>query len=127
MAGYDVSHVDEVPVHGDTEPGGADWKSVRALFAIQAFGASVDVAETAGQRVVPEHDEASSGKGTDRPHEELYAVVRGRAAFTVGDDEVDAPAGTLIFVRDPELAREDGTAVLAVGGAPNEAFVVSPW
>jgi hypothetical protein len=132
MAGYEVAGIDELPTHGDTEPGGAAWKSVRAHFDIQAFGASAYVADSAGQRVVPEHDESSSGKGTEGAHEELYAVTRGHATFTVGDDEIDAPAGTLLFVRDPDavrtaVAREAGTVVLAVGGAPNEAFAVSPW
>jgi hypothetical protein len=132
MAGYEVAHVDELPAHGDTEPGGAVWKSLRAHFGIGAFGASCYVAERAGQRVVPEHDEASAGKGTQAAHEELYAVLRGHATFSVGHDDVDAPAGTLVFVRDPALvrtafARDDDTVVLAVGGAPHEAFVVSPW
>ena len=50
----------------------------------------------------------------------------------VGSDAVEAPAGTLIFVRDPDLvrtahARESGTVVLAFGGAAGEAFAVSPW
>ena len=31
----------------------------------------------------------------------MYVVVRGRATFTLGDDEVDAPAGTIVFLRGP--------------------------
>jgi hypothetical protein len=59
-------------------------------------------------------------------------VVAGAADFSVGGEQVDAPAGTLVFVRDPALvrtafARDPGTVVLAFGGAPGEAFAVSTW
>jgi hypothetical protein len=131
-SGYDVTAIEEIETSGAADDGGAAWKSVRHHFDIQAFGASAYVAERAGQRVVPDHDEESSGRGTEGAHEELYAVVRGSAEFTVGDETVDAPTGTLVFVRDPTLkrtafAREDSTVVLAFGGAPGEAFTVSPW
>jgi hypothetical protein len=127
-----VTTIDEIPTSGEADEGGAAWKSVRHHFDIQAFGASAYVAERAGQRIVPDHDEASSSRGTEGAHEELYVVVSGAAEFTLGDETVDAPEGTLVFVRDPELgrtafAREAGTVVLALGGAAGEAFTVSPW
>jgi len=130
--GYKVTTIEEIATSGEADEGGAAWKSMRHHFDIQAFGASAYVADGAGQRVVPEHDEASSSRGTEGAHEELYVVVSGSADFTVGDETVDAPAGTLVFVRDPELlrtavAREPGTVVLAFGGAVGEAFTVSPW
>jgi tetratricopeptide (TPR) repeat protein len=79
--------------------------------------------------VVEEHDESGSGAGG---HEELYVVLRGRATFTIDGEAVDAPAGTLVFLRDPALRRvafaeEDGTVVLAVGGEPGRAYEISPW
>ena len=45
----------------------------------------------------------------------------GRATFTLDDETLDAPAGTVVFVRDPKVKRharatEPDTAVLAVGG-----------
>lgn len=48
--------------------------------------------------------------------------MSGHAIFTVDGDELDAPAGTLVFVR-PALIRSarataDGTAMLVVGGRP---------
>jgi hypothetical protein len=130
--GYDIATIDAIPTSGAADEGGAAWKSVRHHFDIQAFGASAYVADEAGQRVVPEHDEASSSRSTEGAHEELYVVVSGAAEFTVGANQVDAPAGTLVFVRDPSLlrtafAREPGTVVLAFGGAPGEAFAVSAW
>jgi hypothetical protein len=130
--GYEVTTIGEIAKSGEADEGGAAWKSVRHHFDIQAFGASAYVADGAGQRVVPEHDETSSSRGTEGAHEELYVVVTGAADFTIGDQTVDAPAGTLVFVRDPDLlrtavAREAGTVVLAFGGAVGEAFAVSPW
>ena len=129
---YAVTTIEALPASGEADESGAAWKSVRHYFDIQAFGASAYVADAAGQRVVPEHDETSSNRGTTGAHEELYVVANGRADFTIGGESVDAPAGTLVFVRDPDLvrtafAREPGTVVLAFGGASGEAFAVSPW
>ena len=47
-------------------------------------------------------------------------------------DEIDAPAGTFVFVRDPAakrgaVAEEPETTVVAVGGRVGEAFTPSPW
>ncbi|HEY3183808.1 MAG TPA: tetratricopeptide repeat protein [Gaiellaceae bacterium] len=65
-------------------------------------------------------------------HEECYIVVRGRARFTLDGEEVAAPAGTIVFVRDHEVRRgavaeEADTVVFAVGGFPGKAFEVSAW
>ena len=59
-------------------------------------------------------------------------VVTGHAVFTVDGTEVDAPAGTCVFLDDPAehrgaVAREPGTVVLAVGGARGLPYAVSPW
>lgn len=120
---YQVSHVDEleeIPVN----EGEFVWRPVRRRFGISAFGTNAYTAERAGQRVVEEHFERDG-------HEELYVVLRGRATFTLGEDEVDAPAGTLVFVqpgtRRGAIAAEDGTAVLAVGAKPGVVFEPSPW
>ena len=58
--------------------------------------------------------------------------MSGHALFTIGGEQVDAPAGTLVFVRDPDLVRfaratADGTAILAVGGRPGAPFGLSTW
>jgi mannose-6-phosphate isomerase-like protein (cupin superfamily) len=103
---------------------GLTWRPVRRRFDIRAFGSNAYTAERAGQRVVEEHSETDG-------HEELYVVVGGRATFTLGEDEVDAPAGTLVFVRPGTrrgaVAAEDGTTVLAVGAKPGEAYEPSRW
>ena len=53
-----------------------------------------------GDEVIKRHTEDESPA-----HQELYIVLSGHATFTLGEDEVDAPAGTLVFVRDPTLER----------------------
>ena len=120
--GYEIAHVDELeelPIND----GEFIWRPVRRRFGISAFGTNAYTAK-AGQRVLEEHYERDG-------HEELYVVLRGRATFTLGDDEVDAPAGTLVFARPGTkrgaIAAEDGTALLAVGAKPGVVFEPSPW
>ena len=120
--GYEVAHVDELeelPINQSEFV----WRPVRRRFGISAFGTNAYTAR-AGQRIVEEHSE-------DNGHEEMYVVLRGRATFTLGDDEVDAPAGTIVFARPGTkrgaIAAEDDTAVLAVGAKPGEVFEPSAW
>jgi hypothetical protein len=123
-----VVHLDDVPVQAqDFEPN-ADWLPLRHHLAIGAFGANAFVAREAGT-VVSEHVEASDSPSR---HEELYYVARGRASFTVDGETIEAPAGTFVFVPDPEARRgaealEPGTAVLCFGAERDAAFVVSDW
>ena len=123
MSGYEVSHVDELdvmPVNG----GEFVWRPVRRRFGISAFGSNAYSAEKAGQRVIEEHFERDG-------HEEMYVVLRGRATFQLGDDEVDAGPGTLVFLRPGTrrgaIASEDDTFILAVGAKPGVVFEPSPW
>jgi tetratricopeptide (TPR) repeat protein len=102
---------------------------VRIPLGISAFGVNAYAATQDGGQVIEEHDELGAGAGG---HEELYVVVSGHARFTVDGEEIDAPSGTLVFVRDPAAKRtahaaEAGTTVLAVGAAPGKAFEPSPW
>jgi quercetin dioxygenase-like cupin family protein len=120
--GYDVAHIDELeelPIN----KGEFVWRPVRRRFGITAFGTNAYTAN-AGQRVVEEHTESGG-------HQELYVVLRGRATFTLDGEEIDAPAGTLVFVQPGTkrgaIAAEDGTAVLGVGAKPGEVFEPSPW
>jgi tetratricopeptide (TPR) repeat protein len=108
---------------------GPRWAMVRTHFGIRAFGINAYVANEAGEQLIGEHNEL--GKRAGR-HEELYFVADGDATFTVNGDEIDAPAGTFVFVRDPAatrsaIAKEAGTAVVIAGGKPGEAFTQSPW
>jgi tetratricopeptide (TPR) repeat protein len=110
-------------------PTGSSWAMLRTHFGIQSFGVNAYIAEDKGRDVIGEHDELGEGSGH---HEELYFVSSGHATFTVNGDEIDAPTGTFVFVRDPAakrkaVAAEPGTTVLVVGGTPGEAFTPSPW
>jgi tetratricopeptide (TPR) repeat protein len=101
---------------------------IRRDFDINSFGVNAFYQETSGAFVVGEHDELGPGASG---HEELYVVVEGAARFTVDGEEVDAPRGSAIFVRDPASKRsaratQDRTIVLAVGGTPGEAFTPGP-
>jgi quercetin dioxygenase-like cupin family protein len=101
---------------------------VRSELGIGAFGVNAVRAVAAGTPVVTEHDEA--GPGADR-HEELYLVLAGHAVFTIAGEEVDAPQGTAVFVRDPGIrrgavAKEDGTTVVAIGAPLGEPFRITP-
>ena len=125
MTPYDVTHLDElerVPVGED----GLAWRPVRRRLGIGAFGVNAHTAEAAGQEVIEDHTETSNR------HEELYVVLTGHACFSLGEEHVEAPAGTFVFIRDPELQRsakacEPGTTVLALGGRPGKAFQPSAW
>jgi hypothetical protein len=130
-AGFVTAHLDTVePIvfDSDDEP---DWKPLRHELGIGAFGVNAWVAPNVGDRAVERHDEAPK-KGGTTGHEELYVVLGGAARFTVGEEQFDAPAGTLVFVSDPALTREavatePSTSVLAVGAARGVAFEPSEW
>ena len=127
---YEAIHVSEIPgPEYEKEADEPDWRPVRIHFDIRSFGTNAYVARAAGDRVITEHNETDEN-GTR--HEELYVVTSGHATFTVGGEQVDAPAGTFVYVPDPDtmraaVAREEGTTVLCFGGTPGEAFKVSPW
>jgi tetratricopeptide (TPR) repeat protein len=102
------------------------WVPIRKALGVQAFGVNAWTAQEAGAAVIPEHDEKPSG------HEELYVVVSGRATFTVDGEEVDAPAGTAVFVPDPATKRgavavEPETTVLTVGARSGDAYRPRAW
>jgi hypothetical protein len=111
------------------EPPARTRVQVRRELDIGAFGVNAYRAHEPGAEVIREHTETGPAAGR---HEELYVVVSGHATFTVDGDELDAPAGALVFVGDPAAQRkavalEAGTTVLAVGGRAGEAFVPAPW
>jgi hypothetical protein len=129
--GVVTAHLDDVRTVSFDSPEEPDWKPLRHHLGVGAFGVNAWVAARAGELVIERHDEVPDDPATTG-HEELYAVVRGGARFTVGAEEIDAPAGTLVFVADTALTREavataDDTVVLAIGAARGVAFEPSPW
>lgn len=123
MKGYETAHIDELDVM-PVNNGEFVWRPVRRRFGISAFGSNAYSADKAGQRVIEEHFEREG-------HEEMYVVLRGGVTFTLGEDELEAGPGTLVFVRPGTrrgaIATEDGTFVLAVGAKPGVVFEPSPW
>ena len=117
-----LDEIEPIPVVGGT----LLWRPLRRTLGIGAFGINSYVAPNAGDDVVEEHTERTYG------HEELYLVLSGRATFTLGDETLDAPAGTAVFIRDPAVKRharaeEPDTSVLAVGGQRGAAYEPSGW
>jgi tetratricopeptide (TPR) repeat protein len=102
------------------------WRPLRRTLDVEAFGINAYVAPNAGDDVVEEHTEEIL------EHEEVYIVLSGRATFILDDETLDAPAGTVVFVRDPKVKRharaeEPETAVLAVGGPRGGSYEPSAW
>jgi mannose-6-phosphate isomerase-like protein (cupin superfamily) len=117
-----LEEIEPIPVVG----GKLLWRPVRRTLDVGAFGINAYVAPAAGDDVVEEHTEQSLG------HEEIYFVLTGHATFELDEETLDAPAGTVVFVRDPAVKRharaeEPGTSVLAVGGPRDRAYEPSPW
>ncbi len=123
MSGYEV--VSLSGVESLQGPGTLRWTPLRKHLGITAFGTNAYTATEVGQDVVEEHTEERLG------HEEMYVVVTGRATFVLDGKEIDVPAGSAVFLRDPKVKRyaraeEPGTTVLAVGGKPGQ-HEVSAW
>jgi quercetin dioxygenase-like cupin family protein len=122
--GYEILSLDDL----DRFPGATGATQVllpiRRRLGFRPFGVNAWLGENAGDHVIERHREVNG-------HEELYVVLRGAAAFTLGDESFDAPVGTLVHARPGTLreatAAEPGTIVLAVGATPGQAFAPSPW
>ena len=117
-----LDEIEPIPVVG----GKLLWRPVRRTLDIGAFGINSYIAPNVGDDVVEEHTEQTLG------HEEVYVVLSGRATFELDDETVDAPAGTAVFIRDPQVRRharaeEPQTSVLAVGGPRGAAYEPSAW
>jgi mannose-6-phosphate isomerase-like protein (cupin superfamily) len=102
------------------------WIPIRHNLGIETFGMNAYRRNT-GEAVVPEHDESAGGAP------ELFYVAEGHATFSVGGEEIDAPAGTCVWVTDADARRRatattDDTLVLAIGGAkPGAAYTPDGW
>jgi hypothetical protein len=119
------THVTLADLPSLPRPEGRSWAPVRHALGIDAFGVNAYTAARSGGVVIDPHDES------DSRHEELYVVLSGTASFTIAGDTFDAPAGSLVLVRDPALQREAvatqaQTAVLCVGAVAG-SFEPQPW
>jgi len=121
MSAYRTAQLDEVAAEQWPY-----WAPIRHHFGIRTFGVNA-WRGTDGDEVIKRHDESESGAP------ELYVVMSGHATFEVAGDEIDAPAGTLVYVEDAAadrvaFARTEGTVVLSISAGPEgTAFVPSGW
>ena len=124
MSNYKVTRLDEIEPLDD---GRVPMWPVRHYLGITAFGVNGFTGREVGDRLINEHDES----GENDRHEELYVVVEGHARFEIGDETVDAPQGTLVFVppdvKRTAFAEEAGTSLLAVGAAAGQAYEPGGW
>jgi tetratricopeptide (TPR) repeat protein len=120
---YAVAHVDEIEEVSD---GRCPWRPVAAHLGIKAFGVNSWTAQSAGDRIINEHDESEPYS-----EEELYLVTRGHATFELDGERVDAPAGTFVFARPgvkrTAFAEEPETTIVVVGGVPGKPYEPSGW
>lgn len=125
---YSVAHVSEIPEQDD---GRVPIRPVRQHFGIEGFGVNAWTARKAGDRLIPEHQEADDSEDPAERDEELYLVAQGRATFELDGVRHDAPAGTFVFVRPrvkrTAFAEEEGTVVVAIGGTPGKAYDPVGW
>jgi len=110
MASYQATHIDDISAEKWPY-----WAPIRHHFGITTFGINAWRGGQ-GDEVIKRHHESESGAP------ELYLVLSGHATFTIGGNEVEAPAGMLVFVRDPAVERlavanEKNTVVLSIGAA----------
>jgi tetratricopeptide (TPR) repeat protein len=116
MSDYTVARIDEIDELSD---GRCPFRPVRKHFGIMSFGVNTWTGKSAGDRIINEHDEADE-------HEELYLVQQGRATFELDGERVDAPTGTMVFVRPgvkrTAFAEDAATTIVAIGGTPGEVY-----
>ena len=119
---YAVAHLDEID---EVDYGGSAWRPIRHHLGIMAFGVNAWVARAAGDRISSDDDESEA------THERLYLVQHGRAVFELDGERLDAPAGTLVFVRPGTkrsvFAEEPGTTIVVVGSAVGEGYQPDGW
>jgi mannose-6-phosphate isomerase-like protein (cupin superfamily) len=121
--GYEIVSLDTVERYPDPRHDGPVLLPLRYLLDLRAFGANAWTGPV-GKQAVPRHQE-------DSGDDELYVVVKGRAAFTVDDETLDAPVGTLVYVPNgavrEAVVEEPETIVLAVGATPGKAYTARGW
>jgi hypothetical protein len=135
-ASYGSVRLVEVDTLAEVAPGNPNindgaFHLIRRHFDVRAFGVNA-AAGNAGDEMIEQHHEADDVENETNGHEELFAVMTGRALFTVDGEEIDAPAGTIVFVRDPALFRgaratADATTIMMVGGPAGVPYAVSRW
>jgi len=124
MAGFAVARLDEID---EIDDGHRPFRPVRLHFGIMTFGVTAVTAQSDGDRLINEHEEAEPESG-----EELYVVISGHATFELNGETEDAPTGTFVHVspgvKRTAFAQTAGTTVLAIGAGPaGRPYEPSGW
>ena len=93
-----VARLSEVP---EIANGSGRWQPLNKRLGITAFGVNGVVRDPEDAADI-EHDEIDGG------HQEVYVVVAGRAAFRIGEEEVEAGPGDVVAVPDPSRRATTG-------------------
>jgi uncharacterized cupin superfamily protein len=117
-----LMHLSDVPEHAISD---GRWQPLNQPLGIRNFGVNA-VAMDPGDDADIEHDEGGS------EHQELYVVVAGRAAFQLGDEQVEAGPGDVVAVPDPAETRnywalEPGTRIVCIGAGPGAESDFGEW
>jgi quercetin dioxygenase-like cupin family protein len=136
VAPYGSVRLVDVDTLEQVDPGNLDvndcaFHLVRRHFDVRAFGVNAATGN-AGDEMIEEHHEGDDEENQTNGHEELFVVMTGHAVFSVDGEEIDAPAGTIVFVRDPTLLRAarataDNTAIFMVGAPAGVPYEFSRW
>ena len=135
MSAYAAARLEDIDEASD---GRSPWRPVRHHFGITSFGVTTWTGHNQGDRIIEEDDELQRQPGhlraeslEDDANEILYLVHRGRARFELDGEQVDAPAGTFVFVppgvRRTAFAEEAETTIVAVGGIPGKTYEPVGW
>ena len=121
--GYEILSLDDLERLESTD-GTLLLRPLRRRVGFEPFGVNAWEGERPGDQVIEPHREEGGA-------EELYVVARGQARFTLGEEQFDAPVGTLVHALPGTFrtatALEAGTIVLAAGAEPGFAFTPSGW
>jgi hypothetical protein len=135
MTSHKFARIDEIEEASD---GGCAWRPVRHHFGITAFGVTTWTGRAVGDRILNADDELAREPGhlraedpAEDANEQLYLVQCGRARFEVDDEQIEAPAGTFVFVPPgasrTAFAEEAGTTIVRIGGVPGKAYEPTGW
>jgi hypothetical protein len=117
MVDYSAKRIDEM------EAGfGGGFVKARAELGVTAFGLQV-IQLPPNYADYPEHDHAESGQ------EEVFMAVGGSGWIDVEGERVELDSDTLVRVgpatRRKVYSGPDGLRMLAIGGAPGEAYKIA--
>jgi mannose-6-phosphate isomerase-like protein (cupin superfamily) len=118
MADYTAKRI------GDMEASyGGGFIKARAELGVTAFGFQV-IQLPPGFEGYPEHDHSDSGQ------EEVFMALGGAGWIDVEGERVDLDGETIVRVgpatRRKVYSGPDGLRLLAIGGAPGEAYKIVP-